>query len=106
LSSVIVPTVERDVRTGLVWSIAIAGDRIDLRLVHAIEELARVGRKRLDVAPLALGIQRVEHEGRLAAARHARHDDEFAGGKREIQVLEIVLARAANNDGLARRLVR
>ena len=36
--------------------------RIDLRLVHAIEKLARVRRERFDVATLALGVERVEHE--------------------------------------------
>src|SRR5258705_59339 len=35
-------------------------DRVDLGLVHAVEELARVGTEGLDVAPLPLGIQRIE----------------------------------------------
>ena len=37
-----------------------AFDRIDVRLLHALEELARVGRQRLDVAPLSFGVNRVE----------------------------------------------
>ena len=41
-------------------------DRIDLGLVHAVEELARVGRERLDVAALSLGVERVEDERRLS----------------------------------------
>ncbi len=41
-------------------------DRIDLRLVHAVEELARVGRERLDIAALSLGVEGVEHERRLS----------------------------------------
>ena len=52
-------------------------DPVDLRLVHAVEELARVRRERLDVAALALGVDRVERERRLARAAHARHDDEL-----------------------------
>ena len=54
-------------------------DAVDLRLVHAVEELARVGREGLDVAALALGVERVEHERGLARAGHAGHDDELAG---------------------------
>ena len=36
---------------------------VGLRLVHALEELARVGGKGLDVPPLPLGVDRVEGEG-------------------------------------------
>jgi hypothetical protein len=35
---------------------------IDVRLLHHVEELAGVGRKRLDIAALALGIDGVEGE--------------------------------------------
>ncbi len=82
---------EREVRTGLVWSMAMAGgnalDRVDLRLVHAVEELAGVGAEGLDVAPLPLGIQRVEDERRLPGARNAGHHDQFTGRDREAEVL-------------------
>ena len=46
-----------------------AVDAVDLRLVHAVEELARVGREGLDVAALALGVERVEGQRGLARAR-------------------------------------
>ena len=46
-------------------------DRVDVGLVHLAEELARVGAQRLDVAALALGVDRVERERRLARARTA-----------------------------------
>ena len=99
------PTVEREVRTGFVWSIAIAGGMpsiaVDLRLVHAVEELPRVRRERFDVAALAFGIERVEDERRLAAARYAGDDDQLVRGQLERQVLEIVLARAADHDRVA-----
>ena len=49
-----------------------AADALVLRLLHLAEELARVGRQRLDVAALALGVERVERERRLAGARRAR----------------------------------
>ena len=93
-------------RTGFVWSMAIAGGmpsmRVDLRLVHAVEELPRVGRERLDVAALAFGVQRVEHQRGLARAGHAGDDDELVQRNVEVEVLEIVLARAAHKDGVAR----
>ena len=57
-------------------------DRVDLRLVHAVEELSRVGAEGLDVAALALGIERVEDERRLPRARNAGHHDQFAGRDR------------------------
>ena len=47
--------VDRDRR----WN---AVDAVDLRLVHPIEELARVRRERLDIAALPFGVQRVEDE--------------------------------------------
>ncbi len=43
-------------------------DRVRHRLVHAVEELPRVGAERLDVAALALGVDRIEREARFAGA--------------------------------------
>ena len=77
-----------------------AFDPVDLRPVHAVEELARVGREGLDVAALAFGIQRVEHQRALAAARHPGDDHQLAGGQVEVDPPEVVLARAADADGL------
>ena len=54
-------------------------DRVDVRLLHPLEELPGVGRQRFDVAPLPFGVDRVEGERRLPRAAHARHDDERAG---------------------------
>jgi len=41
-------------------------DRIDVGLAHLFEELTGIGRERFDVAPLPLGIDRVEGQRRLA----------------------------------------
>src|SRR4029079_1795878 len=46
-------------------------DPLVLRLLHLAEELPGIRRQRLDVAALALGIQRVERQRRLAPARRA-----------------------------------
>ena len=83
-----------------------AVDAIDRRLVHAIEELPRVRREGFDVTPLAFGIQRVEHQRRLARARHARDHHELVQRNLETQVLEIVLARTVNHDRRARLFLR
>src|SRR6476661_8123194 len=61
-------------------------DRVDIGLVHLPEELARVGRQRLDVAALALGVDRVERQARLARSRQARDDYERVARKGERDV--------------------
>ena len=58
--------------------------RSTLRLLHAIEELPRVGREALDVAALALGVEHVEREARLARARHA--GDDRQASERDVDV--------------------
>ena len=66
-------------------------DEVDVGLVHLAEELARVGRQRLDVAALALGEDRVERQARLPGAGEPREDDEGVAGQVEGDVLEVVL---------------
>ena len=56
-------------------------DEVDVGLVHLAEELPRVGRQRLDVAPLALGEDRVERQRRLARPGQAGEDDEAVAGE-------------------------
>ena len=100
--SVIVPTVERVLLTGFDCSMAMAGGmpriRIDLRLVHPVEKLPRVGGERLDVAPLALRVDRIEGEARFPAAARAGDDVQLPQRQIEIDALEIVLPRAADFD--------
>ncbi len=71
-----VPTVERGLRLVVFCSMEMAGaeavDGIDFRTLHLVEELARVGRERFDVAALALGVDGVEGERALAAIRSGR----------------------------------
>ena len=71
---------------------------IHVWLVHPLEKLARVSRQRFDVAPLALGIDRVEGERRFARTADARHYSHLIYGNRERDVLEIVDASAADFD--------
>ena len=58
-----------------------AFDALDLGLVHTLQELPGVGRKTFHVAPLSLGVQRVERQTRFARAAHARDDDELMQGQ-------------------------
>ena len=53
-------------------------DALGLGLVELLEELPRVGREALDVPPLALGVERVEGQARLAAAADAAEGDKSA----------------------------
>ena len=73
-------------------------DMVDVGLLHHVEELPRIGRQRLDIAPLALGIDRVEGERGLAGARESGDHHERLARQIERDILEIVLARAADGD--------
>jgi hypothetical protein len=81
-------------------------DGVDVGLVHDAEELACVGGEALHVAALPLGVDRVEGQRRLARARHAREHDEGVARDGEVDVLEVVLARSADDEVLHRRLRR
>ncbi len=75
-------------------------DMIDVRLLHHVEELAGIGGERFHVAALALGIDGVEGEARFAGAGEAGDDHEPLARKIERDVLEVVLAGAADGDEL------
>src|SRR5471030_949665 len=75
-----------------------AVDLIHVRLLHALQELPRIRRKRFHVPPLPLGIDRVESQRRLSRARDARHHGQLVMGNRKRNVLEVVDPRPANPD--------
>ena len=70
------------------------------RLVHAVEKLPRVSAEGFHVAPLAFGVERVEHQAGLARAAGAGDHRHLAGADVQVQVLEVVLAGAADADGV------
>ena len=72
-------------------------DRVHVGLVHLPQELARVGRQRLDVAALTLGVDRVEGEARLARAGQAGDHDQRVAREAQVEVLEVVLPRAGHD---------
>src|SRR5262249_58772552 len=76
-------------------------DGVDLGLLHLLEELPGVRREALDVAALALGVDRVERERRFAGSRKSGDDDQLITGDFEIDALEIVLAGPTDDDAVA-----
>ena len=75
-----------------------AGDAVDVGPLHALEELPRVGRHRLDVAPLPFRIQRVEREARLARPGDAGHHGQRRARNLDPHVAQVVRARAVDVD--------
>ncbi len=75
-------------------------DEVDVGLVHLAEELAGVGRERLDVAALALGVDGVERQGGLSGARETREHDELVAWELERDVAQVVLSGPADGDGV------
>ena len=79
-----------------------AVDDIDIGLFNALQELPGVGRQRLDVAPLSLGVNGVERERRLARSRDPRHHRQQVVRNLEIDILQIVDACSAYGNALVR----
>ena len=73
-------------------------DVVDVRLVHLAEELAGVGREALDVPALPLGVEGVEGQARLAAARQAGDDDEVVPRDLDGDVPQVVLPGPDDTD--------
>ena len=86
-----------------------AVDGVDVGPLHLVEELARVGGEGFDIAALALGVDGVESEGGLAGAGEAGDDGEGVARDGDVDVAQVVLARAAYrdvSDGHAKRFGR
>ena len=83
-----------------------AVDAVDLRLVHPVEKLPDIRRKRLDVAPLPLGKERVKRERTFAGTAQAGEDDQPALGQVEIEILEVIVADATQPNHVAGCLSR
>ncbi len=73
-------------------------DPLGARPVEPFQELARVGREGLGVAPMALGVQHVERERGLARAGDAGHGGHGADRDPDVDPLQVVLARACDFD--------
>ena len=73
-------------------------DVVHVRLLHLVEELARVGGEGFDVLPLAFGEDRVEGQRRFARTAQTGEHHQLVAGNVQREVFEIMLTRAADPD--------
>ncbi len=83
-----------------------AFDGIDFRHADLFDEPPRVGRDGFEIASLGFGVQRAERERRFAGARHAGEHDERVARNIDVDVFQIVLARATDADEAGHRVGR
>jgi hypothetical protein len=62
--------------------------------------MPRVGGEALDVAALALGVERVKGQRGFAGARRTGDDDQLLLGDFDSDLLEVVLPRAGDDDAV------
>src|SRR5439155_12377410 len=74
-----------------------AVDRVDVRLLHHLQELPRVGAEALDVPALALGVDRVEGKARLPGSGQSGNADQRIPRQPDSDVFEVVLAGAVDD---------
>ena len=67
-----------------------ARDLVDIGTLHRPHELAGIGGKRLHVAALSLGVDRVERQGRLARTGKAGYDYQFAARDLQVDVFQVM----------------
>ena len=79
-----------------------AGDEVHVRPGHLLDKLPRVSVHRIEEAALALGKNQVEGQRALARTAHAGDHHELPARNRDREVLQIVLARAVDADGIGR----
>src|SRR6202007_2697269 len=65
-------------------------DFVNVRLLDALQKLPRIGRKRLDIPALALGIERVKRQAGLSRTRNSGNHRDGIMRNREIEILQIV----------------
>ena len=65
-------------------------DVIDIGLFHAVQKLPRVGTEAFDVAPLPLGIERIECQRRLSGTADPRDHDELLPRNLNGDILQVV----------------
>ncbi len=73
-------------------------DAVHARLVHAVEELAGIRGEGFHVAALTFRVDGVERQRGLPRPAHSRHHDELSQGNGDVQVAQVVLPRAFDDD--------
>ena len=81
-------------------------DPLEEGLWHLANKLPGVGREALDIPPLALGIERVEGQRRLAAAAGAAAHSHGVAGNVGIDIFQVMKRRAADGDAGRPRIAR
>ena len=71
-----------------------AGDLVDIGLFHLAKKLAGIAGKAFHIAALAVGVDRVKRQARLAGAGQAGHDDQLISGQLQIDVFQVMLPRS------------
>ena len=79
-------------------------DVIHIGLLHHLQELAGIGRQRFHIAALAFGIDGVERQARLAGTGKSGQHGQGVTRNLDVDILEIVLARAADGNVLQHQL--
>ena len=77
-----------------------AGDSIDVRPRELLDELPGIDVHRIEESTLALGEEQIERKCTLARAADTRDHDEPSAGDAEREILEVMLPRAMDDDGL------
>ena len=67
-----------------------AGNIVDVGTLEVAEHVAGVGGEGLDIAALALGIDRIESEGGFARTAEAGDDGQLSVGNRDVDSFEIM----------------
>ncbi len=73
-------------------------DGVDIRAFHLVEELAGIRRQRFHVAPLPLGVNRIEGQRRFSGAAKPGNDSQAVARDLNIDILQIVLAGAMHRN--------
>jgi len=79
-------------------------DQIDVRLLNPLQKLARIRRQRFHVAPLPLGVNRIEGKRRLPRPGDASDDGQSVVFNLKIDVLEVMNPGPANNNAICGHL--
>jgi len=78
-------------------------DQVRVGLVHPFQELAGIGGERFEVAALALSIESIKGQGRLAGAADSGDDDKLIERDVEVDVFQVVDPHAAECDSLVHK---
>ena len=73
-------------------------DQIDVRFLELLDELPRIGRHRIEKSALPFREKNIERERRFSRTAQAGDDDHLIARNFDIDVFEIVFARAVNRD--------